>query len=53
MRHICDKKKAPQETCGAFLFKMFSKKFSSLKKCSIIVMYIWLNNIIFAIHECF
>ncbi|CDB82381.1 unknown [Bacteroides clarus CAG:160] len=40
MRHICDKKKAPQETCGAFLFKMFSKKFSSFKKCSIIVMYI-------------
>ena len=25
MRHICDKKKAPRETCGAFLFKMFSK----------------------------
>lgn len=40
MRHICDKKKAPRKTCGAFLFKMFSECFITLKKCSSIVMII-------------
>ena len=38
MRHICDKKKAPREIGGAFLFLEFPESFINLKNCSIIVM---------------